>query len=75
MSNEDEDEVEEELERMEREAIAMPTVPLQPLTGDVVPSVTNSAMPDVPNSTVSGESERLQKQKERARARKVALHA
>ncbi|KIW09802.1 hypothetical protein PV08_11903 [Exophiala spinifera] len=67
MSNEDEDEVEDELEAMERE-----------ITGV-------SALPDAPNKTVLGEGslpdapqtelERLQKQKERAKQRRIALEA
>lgn len=80
MSNEDEDEVEEELERMEKEAIAMPNIPSQPLLHEVDPGMkdddlANHAMPEVPKSIESEQPERLQKQRERARARKVALHA
>lgn len=80
MSNEDEDEVEEELERMEKEAMAMLNVPSQPLMHKVGPDVkdddlANPTMPEVPTSIDSEQPERLQKQRERARARKVALHA
>jgi charged multivesicular body protein 6 len=67
MSNEDEDEVEDELERMEKEALALPEVPSQPLA--------NKAPQNVPTPIFSDDTERLQRQKERARARKVALHA
>jgi hypothetical protein len=67
MSNEDEDEVEEELERMEKEALALPEVPSQALANEVIQ---NAATP-----ISSHETERLQKQKERAKARRVALHA
>jgi hypothetical protein len=74
MSNEDEDEVEDELERMEKEANAakLPEVPSQPLGRE---EVQNETLPDVPASITSEDSERLQKQKERAKARRVALHA
>lgn len=80
ISNEDEDEVEDELERMEEEANALQQVPSQPLAPNVVPggkndTTANHAMPDVPTSIDSQEPEMLQKQKERAKARRVALHA
>jgi charged multivesicular body protein 6 len=81
MSNQDEDEVEEELERMEKEANAvdLPKAPWQPLTGEVANGVqdtaSNQTMPDVPTTIASEALERLQKQKERAKARRVALHA
>jgi hypothetical protein len=81
MSNQDEDEVEDELERMEKDAnaIALPEVPSQLLNNEAADAakddVANRTMPDVPTSIASHESERLQKQKERAKARRVALHA
>ncbi len=80
MSNEDEDEVEDELEHMEKEANAMPTVPSQPLANEIVDGVkvnigANHTMPDVPTSIASQGPARVQKQRERAKARKVALHA
>jgi charged multivesicular body protein 6 len=67
MSNEDEDEVEDELERMEKEALALPEVPSQPLANEV--------LQNGPTPILSDENERLQRQKQRAKARKVALHA
>lgn len=79
MSNEDEDEVEDELERMEMEANALPKVPSQPLVHEVVPPVKDDlvaqrTMPDVPTSMTFEDTGKLQRQKERAKARKVALH-
>jgi charged multivesicular body protein 6 len=80
ISNEDEDEVEEELERMENEALALPKVPSKDLAHETArivrdESLANDALPDVPTSIASEDAERLLKQKERAKARKVALHA
>ncbi len=82
MSNEDEDEVENELERLEQETIILPKVPSQALGHEIVQDtadgiVADSHMPDFPTSITANdsESERLQKQRERAKARKVALHA
>lgn len=87
MSNEDEDEVEDELERMQKEANVMPDVATQRLTQDANlsaqdanPTVQDDSdeyrtMPDVPTSMTSQDPEWLRKQKERAKARKVALHA
>ena len=83
MSNQDEDEVEDELERMENEAnanaVSLPEIPSQYLKGELTDAtkndVTDRLMPDVPSSVALEGSERLQKQKERAKARKVALHA
>jgi hypothetical protein len=82
MSNEDEDEVEDELERMESEAnaINLPKAPLHPLAHEIVEGVEGGGvarqpLPNVPPSINPDNPERLQKQKERANARKVALHA
>ena len=67
MSNEDEDEVEEELEAMERdvEGVKMPDAPKKTI-------VSEGVLPDVPSS-INQEDERQQRQKERAKARRVAL--
>ena len=69
MSNEDEDEVEEELEAMERdvEDVKMPDAPKKTV-------VSEDVLPDVPSS-INQEDERQQRQKERARARRVALES
>ena len=67
MSNEDEDEVEDELERLEKEALALPEVPSQPLANEI--------LQNGPTPIFSDDTERRQRQKERAKARKVALHA
>lgn len=80
LSNEDEDEVEDELERMEKESSALPKVSSHALPNDVVQDVRDDIgadhdMPDVPTSIASQDTQRLQKQKERAKVRKVALHA
>ena len=60
MSNQDEDEVEDELEAMEREVegVNLPSAPNKTIVGE-------EAFPNVP----------AQRQKERAKARKVALEA
>lgn len=71
MSNEDEDEVEDELEAMEREVTgvsALPDAPNKTIVGEGV-------MPDVPKTELELEQDRLQKQKERARQRRVAMEA
>lgn len=68
MSNEDEDEVEDELEAMERELIGLPDAPNKPI-------VDESTLPEVPKTELELEQEKLQKQKERARQRRVALEA
>lgn len=70
ISNADEDEVEEELEAMEREVegIKMPDAPTGTVVGEGV-------LPDVPVSELDAEHEREQKRKERAKARRVALEA
>ena len=80
MSNEDEDEVEDELESMIEDAFPLPKVPSQALPHEVIPGVSvdavaNHAMPDIPTSFTSQDPVRLQRQRERAKARKVALHA
>ena len=69
MSNEDEDEVEDELEAMERdvEGVKMPDAPKKTIVGEGV-------LPDIPSS-IDQEEELQQRQKERAKARKVALEA
>jgi len=69
MSNEDEDEVEDELEAMQRdvEGIKMPDAPKKTVIGE-------GDLPDAPLS-INEEEERQQRQKERAKARRVALEA
>ncbi|RVX73207.1 hypothetical protein B0A52_02335 [Exophiala mesophila] len=71
MSNEDEDEVEDELEAMERElegATVLPDVPEGAVIGE-------GTLPDAPKTELELEQEKIQRQKERARQRKVALEA
>ena len=65
LSNMEEDEVEEEMERMEKEVL--PEVPRETVVGE-------GAMPDVPVGEV-GEEEREKRRKERARERRVAMEA
>jgi charged multivesicular body protein 6 len=69
MSNEDEDEVEDELEAMQREVegVKMPDAPKKTVIGE-------GDLPDAPLS-INKEEERQQRQKERAKARRVALEA
>jgi charged multivesicular body protein 6 len=69
MSNEDEDEVEDELEAMQRdvEGIKMPDAPKKTVIGE-------GDLPDAPSS-INEEEERQQRRKERAKARRVALEA
>jgi charged multivesicular body protein 6 len=69
MSNEDEDEVEDELEAMQREVegVEMPDAPKKTVIGE-------GDLPDAPLS-INKEEERQQRQKERAKARRVALEA
>jgi charged multivesicular body protein 6 len=69
MSNQDEDEVEDELEAMEQEiqGVKMPNAPTNTIVGQGV-------LPDVPSSLTEDEA-RQQRQKERARARRVAMEA
>ena len=64
MSNQEEDEVEDELEAMEREVVGLPEAPTGTVIGD-------GTLPDVPVT----EEEKTQKQRERAKARRVALEA
>ena len=70
MSNEDEDEVEDELEAMEREATGEVQMPVAP-QGTVI---AEGDLPEVPTEAEQ-EQERLRRQKERAKARRVALQA
>jgi charged multivesicular body protein 6 len=69
MSNEDEDEVENELEAMEKEleGVKMPDAPKKTIIGEGI-------LPDVPSS-LNQEEARQQRQRERAKARRVALEA
>ena len=69
MSNEDEDEVEDELEAMQRdvEGVKMPDAPKKTVIGE-------GDLPDPPLS-INEEEERQQRRKERAKARRVALEA
>ncbi|KIW31709.1 uncharacterized protein PV07_03309 [Cladophialophora immunda] len=68
MSNEDEDEVEDELEALEREVVGLPDAPNKTILGE-------GTLPEVPKTELELEQERIQKQKERARQRRVALEA
>ncbi|EHY55941.1 Vacuolar protein sorting-associated protein 20 [Exophiala dermatitidis] len=71
MSNEDEDEVEDELEAMEREVsgvAALPDAPKKTVVGE-------GTLPDAPKTELELEQQKIQKQKERARQRKMALEA
>ncbi|OAG45023.1 hypothetical protein AYO21_00986 [Fonsecaea monophora] len=68
MSNEDEDEVEDELEAMEREVVGLPDAPNKTILGE-------DSLPEVPKTELEREQERIQKRKERARQRRVALEA
>lgn len=71
MSNEDEDEVEDELEAMEREVsgvAALPDAPNKTIVGEGV-------LPEVPKTELELEQERVQKQKERAKQRRIAMEA
>jgi charged multivesicular body protein 6 len=69
MSNSDEDEVEDELEAMEREieGVKLPDAPTGTVLGE-------GALPDVPVSEID-EQEKEKRRKERAKARRVALEA
>jgi charged multivesicular body protein 6 len=69
MSNQDEDEVEDELEAMQKdiEGVKMPDAPKRTVIGE-------GDLPDAPLS-INEEEERQQRQKERAKARRVALEA
>lgn len=71
MSNEDEDEVEDELEAMEREVTgvaALPDAPNKTIVGEGV-------LPEVPKTELEVEQEKVQKQKERAKQRRIAMEA
>ena len=70
MSNQDEDEVEDELEGLEREVngVRLPEVPEQGI-------VAEGELPDVPTTQVGEEEERVRRQKERAKSRRVAMEA
>ena len=70
MSNAEEDEVEDELEALEREVegVKLPDAPKKTVVGE-------DTLPGVPQTEVEQEQERLQKQKERAKQRRVALEA
>ncbi|KIX04771.1 uncharacterized protein Z518_05641 [Rhinocladiella mackenziei CBS 650.93] len=71
MSNEDEDEVEDELEAMEREVSgvsALPDAPNRTVVGE-------STLPEAPKTELELDQQRMQKRKERARQRRVALEA
>lgn len=76
MSNEDEDEVEDELEALEREVVgigagvvpALPDAPNRTIVGE-------GTLPEVPKTELELEQEKAQKRKERAKQRRVALEA
>ena len=70
MSNEEEDEVEDELEALEKEVerVKLPDAPKRTVIGE-------DTLPDVPQTEIEMEQEKLQKQKERAKQRRVALEA
>ena len=68
MSNEDEDEVEDELEALERQVTVLPDAPNKTVVGE-------GTLPEVPKTDMELEQEKLQKQKDRARSRRVALEA
>jgi charged multivesicular body protein 6 len=69
MSNEDEDEVEDELEAMQRdvEGVKMPDAPQKTV-------IEEGDLPDAPLN-INEEEERQKRRKERAKARRVALEA
>ena len=56
MSNQDEDEVEDELEAMEREVVGVPSLP-------TAPNVIKEDMPDVPQETPAERAKRRQKER------------
>ena len=70
ISNADEDEVEDELEAMERglETLKLPDAPKKTL-------VEEGMLPEVPASEVETEQDREQRRKDRAKARRVDLEA
>lgn len=70
MSNQDEDEVEDELEALELEQLSTReqfSAPNEP--------VISVPLPDAPTTNIDEDTEKLQRQKERAKARRVALEA
>ena len=67
MSNAEEDEVEDELEAMEREVVGLPAVPSGPV-------VSEDMMPDAPSQDLEEEEKRF-RQRTRAKERRVALEA
>ena len=68
MSNEDEDEVEDELEALERDIVGLPDAPNKTIVGE-------GTLPEVPKTDLEVEQEKTQKQRERAKQRRVALEA
>jgi len=70
LSNEEEDDVEDELEAMERQAagVRMPDAPQNIILGE-------DTLPDVPQTETEREQEKRQRQKEREKQRRVALQA
>lgn len=71
MSNQDEDEVEDELEEMERQLVGVDVMPDAP-TRTVI---REGSLPDTPKNELEQQEQRERKQKERARARRAALEA
>ena len=70
MSNQDEDEVEDELEAMERE-VARTTLPDAPKKN----AIGDGALPDAPVTELDWEQERPERQRDRAKTRRAALEA
>ena len=70
MSNEEEDEVEDELEALQREVegVKLPDAPNRTVVGE-------DTLPDVPQTEIEREQEKMQKQRDRAKQRRVALEA
>ena len=70
MSNEEEDEVEDELEALQRdvEGVKLPDAPNRTVVGE-------DTLPDVPQTEIEREQEKMQKQRDRAKQRRVALEA
>lgn len=56
MSNQDEDEVEDELEAMEREVVGVPSLP-------DAPTIVKEEMPDVPQETSEEKAKRRRKER------------
>ena len=69
MSNQEEDEVEDELDALEKEVngVQLPDAPNK--------TIITGPMPNVPATELESEESKLQRQKERAKARRVALEA